>query len=211
MPHTTTPTTRKPRTFERYGAAKLHADRLSVPFKPYSPALGKPATAAEVVAVDGPLRPTADPADGLKPQRLWAVMPLKPGTAKASKLAEAAEARRDLRAILKPGAKVYTNLRHVSGSGMRRHISVHIAQPVGTLRDLTRLVARAMDDPLTKDGNALVVGGTGMDMGFHVVYNLGSTLYPDGYTCTRKRCRAPHDHAKGRQTDGGYAFRQEWV
>lgn len=204
----------RPRTFERYGAAFLAADRLSRPDR--YPAVGT-ATAATVETVDGPLQPTADPADGLRPQRLWAAVSVKPGTAKAQALAEAAEARRTLRRMLKPGAEVLTNLRHVSRSGMLRHISVHVAKR-GRVEDITRLVALATGDDLTPDRDALRVGGAGMDMGFHVVYGLSSRLYPDGYQCAGQKCRA-NDHSNGdrdrsgksHHMDGGYALRHRWL
>jgi hypothetical protein len=45
----------------------------------------------------------------------------------------------------------------------------------------------------------ITVGGGGMDMGFHLVYNLGRVLWPFGFKRAGKRC------------DGGYALRQEWL
>lgn len=113
-----------------------------------------------------------------------------------------------LRKLLKPGSTVYTVLRHVSGSGMSRRISVvamvrrngktvpsDISGYVGTL-----LGYRRHD----RDG-ALIVGGCGMDMGFSVVYNLGCALWPNG---TRK----PHSTRNGEpDTAGGYALKQTWL
>lgn len=67
-------------------------------------------------------------------------------------------------------------------------------------------------------GDALVVNGCGMDMGFHVVYELGYTLYGrDGFICIGERCPS-NDHSNGDRdytphahTDGGYALRYEWL
>ena len=72
-------------------------------------------------------------------------------------------------------------------------------------------------------GYELLQKGCGMDMGFELVYNLGYALWPNGYTCTGdskefgKRCRS-NEHSNGdrnyqphHHTDGGYAFRQEWI
>lgn len=44
-----------------------------------------------------------------------------------------------------------------------------------------------------------------MDMGFHVVYALGSALWPDGTP-------APHGTRNGEpDTAGGYALKHEWL
>lgn len=128
-----------------------------------------------------------------------------------------AQACADLRGILKPGDKVYTVLRHVSSSGMSRRISVLAAvveEQTGTdgkrrrvpvIRDLSFMVATALDYPQHDGTGALVVGGCGMDMGFHVVYSLGSRLWPEG---TKK----PHGRRNGSpDRAGGYALRHEWV
>ena len=80
------------------------------------------------------------------------------------------------------------------------YLSGYVAEVTGFSRD--------------KDSGALRVGGCGMDMGFHVVYSLGSTLYPNGYPCAGTGCRS-NDHFNGEKNahhrDGGYAFRQEWI
>jgi hypothetical protein len=39
---------------------------------------------------------------------------------------------------------------------------------------------------LNKNGNGLVVGGCGMDMGFHAVYTLSRILYNDGYALKQR-------------------------
>ena len=49
--------------------------------------------------------------------------------------------------------------------------------------------------------DGLRIGGCGMDMGFHAVYNLGRTLY--GNRKIKGRI--------GSQTDSGYAFRSEHI
>lgn len=199
------------RTFDRYGEAKLAADRASRP--DVYPASGT-ATAAEVVSIPGPYRYDGDGVP--RPSTRYALRPVKTGTAKAATIAEAAEARRDLRALLKPGARVYTVLRQVARSGMSRHISLQVVQR-GAVRDITRLAARAMGDRLNKDGDALVVGGCGMDMGFHVVESLAATLYPDGFVCKATKCPGSHynrgDTIKPgeRHPYGGSALKQEWV
>lgn len=91
---------------------------------------------------------------------------------------------------------VYTVLRHVSRSGMYREISVII--PVITGGDVSGgdnpahvrqfvhpsyTIAGILGWPYSeKNGhNAVVVGGCGMDMGFHLIYTLSEKLYGDGY------------------------------
>jgi hypothetical protein len=123
---------------------------------------------------------------------------------------EKAEAMSRLRKLLKPGATVYTVLRHVSASGMSRRIDLycfHKNQPVY----LSGYAGRVLDMRRHKDGG-LVVGGCGMDMGFHVVYELGRTLYPKGFVpakCGRHGRNGSDPNEV--DTDGGYALRHEWL
>lgn len=90
------------------------------------------------------------------------------------------QALAELRALLPAGTTVYTILRHVSRSGMRRHVSVKILTPDPSwpVRDITHRVATALGWRLTRTGSvALVVDGAGMDMGFHAVYTLAQALF----------------------------------
>ena len=133
------------------------------------------------------------------------------------KEAERQEAVEKLRSWFKPGDTVFTTLRHVSRSGMTRHIGVVV------LRDGVDLypnyaIAAACDYRLNKNGDGLVVGGCGMDMGFALVYDLSRVLFPDGFDCTGEGCPS-NDHSNGdrdysphRHTgDGGYALKQRWL
>jgi hypothetical protein len=113
---------------------------------------------------------------------------------------ERQEAREELLKILKPNDKVQCILRHVSRSGMMRHISLRAHG-----MDITWLAARAMDKKMHDNDGGIKVGGCGMDMGFHLVYILGCTLWPDG---TPK----PHSTRNGElDSDGGYALKHEWI
>jgi hypothetical protein len=112
---------------------------------------------------------------------------------------------------LKPGDTVYTVLTHVSRSGMSRHIRVILlkpdrASPNGGVRIIepNYAVAGVLGYKLAnRDG--MVVGGCGMDMGFHVVYQLGKALWPNG---TAK----PHGRRNGEpDSDGGYALKHRWL
>ena len=83
------------------------------------------------------------------------------------------------------------------------------------------LAARAMDDRMVNDKHyGIKVSGCGMDKGFHLVYNLGRTLFPDGVPCCGAKCRS-NDHSNGDRDyrvspehvhhDGGYAFNSKWL
>ena len=109
-----------------------------------------------------------------------------------------------LKACLKPGNTVYTILRSVSRSGMRRSLSVYIITSDGQPWDVTGTVCRATGRNTDRNNN-LTVDGCGMDMGFHVVYGLGMTLWPDGTT-------EPHGTRDGEpDSSGGYALKHRWL
>ena len=132
------------------------------------------------------------------------------------------EAITKLREHFKPGDTVYTVLDHVSASGMTRHIRVVLpfTRDDGTVDFLhpNYLVGKALGVRQAKRGDGLVVGGCGMDMGFHLAYNLGRVLFSEGFDCVGERCPS-NDHSNGdrnyaphRHTgDGGYALRHRWV
>jgi hypothetical protein len=91
-----------------------------------------------------------------------------------------AQAKADLLEFITPGQTVYCILRHVAKSGMSRRISLFVIQN-GELRDITGTAAVAMDRTLNRDEFSIVVGGCGMDMGWHLVYCLSRCLFPDGF------------------------------
>jgi hypothetical protein len=103
--------------------------------------------------------------------------------------------RAQLLKILKPGDTVYTVLRHVSASGMSRRIDLYTIKD-GRMQYLSGYAAGLMDRKLS-DKPGIVVGGCGMDMGFHLVYCLSYSLFKDS---------PPEGHR-----DGGYALRHEWI
>jgi hypothetical protein len=137
--------------------------------------------------------------------------------------AEVEQARDTLRAMLKPGDTVYTILRHVSRSGMMRHIAVVVKREDG-IQDTSFLVATALQQPIDRDNGGVKCGGCGMDMGFGLVYNLSRTLFPDGFGCVGEHCPS-NDHSNGDReytlhenngvthwhSDGGYALKQRWL
>lgn len=115
---------------------------------------------------------------------------------------EVEKSRTYLLRMLEPGNTVYTVLRNVSRSGMSRRIDLYKAEG-DDIVSLSRAAAVVMGDPIQKDG--IKVSGCGMDMGFHLVYNLGAALWPQG---TDK----PHGTRNGEpDSDGGYALKQRWL
>ena len=112
-----------------------------------------------------------------------------------------------LREFIKPGDTVYTILRHVSRSGMQRVISLVVMRD-GQPWDISGWAARALGDRTDKNGEGIVVGGCGMDMGFHIVYNLSYVLFPDGF---KVEGMGRNGDMSGWDKDGGYALKQRWL
>ena len=125
---------------------------------------------------------------------------------------EQEEARERLLKVLKPGDTVHTILRHVSRSGMQREISIITRGFLDLDYDASRLLGLRIG----KRGG-LIVGGCGMDMGFHLIYELANMLWPNGFECIGRNCPA-NDHTNYAEDDvpqfhksGGYALRQIWL
>ena len=119
---------------------------------------------------------------------------------------EQAEAREFLLKTLKPGDTIYTITRHVSRSGMMRLISAFFVKD-GEIYELDWQIARIGLFQRHKTDEGLVVGGCGMDMHFHLVYELGRILYPDGFKLAKGMYGRNRD-TSGYETDGGYAFKK---
>ena len=139
---------------------------------------------------------------------------------------EQAKAIERLREMLAPGDTVHTVLGHVSRSGMQREIHLYKLH-AGDADYLSGYVSTALGLRLGKRG--VVVGGCGMDMGFHLVYELGAKLFPDGFGCIGKGCPS-NDHGNGDRDytphagvggihaerahwhkSSGYALRNRWL
>lgn len=117
---------------------------------------------------------------------------------------ERAEACAELRETLKPGTTVYTVLRHVSRSGMSRNIDVYVMEG-NEPRRITWSVAKAADLTYDRKAEAIKIGGCGIDMGFHIVYNLSRSLYSNGtpFKCIGTDCPSnDHSNAYGNQRQG---------
>lgn len=135
-------------------------------------------------------------------------------------MTKASQAERDqaiaqLREWIKPGDTVYTILDHVSASGMSRAIRVVLLHcKDGKAIDLhpNYSIGKALGlrhwkrNGHTQD--ALIVGGCGMDMGFHLVYSLGRVLFPEGF---KVEGRGRNGDTSGWDKDGGYALNHRWL
>lgn len=134
-----------------------------------------------------------------------------------------------LHEYLKPGDTAYTILRHVSRSGMQRSISVLVMTENGKPYDVSLLLVRVGLGRFDHHHDGVKVDGCGMDMGFHLVYNLSYTMFPNGFGCVGEGCPS-NDHfngdrdytpdmsgkstssqAKHWHKDGGYALLQRWL
>lgn len=91
---------------------------------------------------------------------------------------------------------LYTGLRHVSRSGMKRIVQV-IAIENNTPLYLGYRIAAILDRPYDEKKEGVVIGGCGTDVGFEIVYQLSSYLYrdPDG----------KYSH------EGAYKIKQRWL
>ena len=135
---------------------------------------------------------------------------------KQAKIDATKEAISALKKRLKPGQTIYTILRKVSKSGMLRHISVCIAtrNPKGQpfISDITWQVARALQDysDFPQD-YGIKVSGCGMDMGFSIIYSLGSVLFGHGKETQKHKYMTYRNGSKEPETDGGYLLKQQWL
>lgn len=79
------------------------------------------------------------------------------------------------------GSTVFTILRHVSSSGMTRHIGLVVIKGNDVIYHPNHSASTILRLRQNKDKDGVIVGGCGMDMGFHLVYELASAVYGDGY------------------------------
>lgn len=90
----------------------------------------------------------------------------------------------ELRELLPPGTTVQTILRHVSRSGMTRRISPVLMREGERPYHLDYLVSIVLGRKTpAHGGEGVKIEGCGMDMGFELIYQVSSALYPDGFEC----------------------------
>ena len=105
---------------------------------------------------------------------------------------------------IKPGDTLYTQVEHVSKSGMTRWLNVLVIKN-NTPVLITRQVCEAAGFTYSLRYEALKIEGCGMDMGFQAVYCLGQSLWPEGTP-------EPHGKRNGEpDSTGGYALKQQWL
>lgn len=99
---------------------------------------------------------------------------------------ERTESLTRLREWMPKGSRVFTILRSVSKSGMRREVAVVVWLP-GEARPIhpNFHVSRALGLRFGKR-QGLVMEGCGMDMGFELVYRLASALHDDPNALTHE-------------------------
>jgi len=113
---------------------------------------------------------------------------------------------------IKPGDEIFTVLRHVSQSGMMRHVSLFYLKE-NDLVNISYHVSKLIDFPFSDKNNAVKVSGCGTDVGFQTVYNMSYHLFKDGFKCIGDKCQSS-DHFNRIETDfhkdGAYALKQSW-
>ena len=98
------------------------------------------------------------------------------------------EAIKELKEIIKPNDTLWTQLHHVSKSGMTRYIGVRLLKEDYPY-DYTYLVSKALGWKTSDKYNGIKgvkIGGCGMDMGFHLINSLSYALYNDGYAIKQR-------------------------
>lgn len=106
--------------------------------------------------------------------------------------------------------RIYTSIKRVAPSGMSRHISVYVARK-NQIIDITWHVGHITGYSRNRDTGGLVVGGCGMDMGFHLIYSLSRCLYPKGYKLPKSQKWGRNGDTSGYDKDGGYKLKQQWI
>jgi hypothetical protein len=109
---------------------------------------------------------------------------------KALEKQQAIDSLKNIFNLMPPEKRViYCVLRSVSKSGMSRVIDFYTIEN-DKPQYLSGLIRMALGYRMAKNGG-LVVGGCGMDMGFHVVYTVASVIYGGDR--------------------GGYEIKSEWI
>jgi len=125
------------------------------------------------------------------------------------------EAKEQLLKIVKPGDTIYTILKHVSKSGMSRVIDLYVMrdnEPVRISWSASKLL-----EGYDERHEGCKAGGCGMDMGFHLVYNLSHALFYE-YECLGEHCPSNAHvndwngpRGKGVIHHDGYCLKHRWL
>lgn len=115
------------------------------------------------------------------------------------------------------GATIHTIVRHVGGATAWIDVLV-VDWNEKRIRTITHAVAAVINQPCNTRGHeGIPMSGYGYNKGFQIVYDLASKIHPEGFACIGEGCNS-NDHFNCRSgncpkfhSDGGYAFRQEWL
>lgn len=133
---------------------------------------------------------------------------------------EITDAKARLLKTLKAGDTVYTILRHCSSSGMSRVIDLIVIEKGNTNskgkaypRSIAHDASIVLGMNMHKNHYGITAGGCGMDMGFHLVYSLGSVLWGHGKDgdAVKQKFVTGRNGDTGAETDGGYLLRHSWL
>lgn len=115
------------------------------------------------------------------------------------------DAQNAIKKLIKPQDRVYCTVLRVAPSGRSRRMKFFIVKD-GEILNITHIICNALSYKYSTDGS-MIISGCGMDMGFHVVYSLGSVLWPhgDGKTVTGRNGDTKPE------TDGGYLLKYSYL
>lgn len=114
-----------------------------------------------------------------------------------------------VRWIRKTRPTIYTILQHVSQSGTSRVINCYLIRdnkPVW----LSPLIAKVTSYKIDRKRDGIRISGTGMNMGFALVSDFSSVVFPTGFRY-RKGERHRNDDPTPIDKNGEFALRQEWL
>jgi len=98
---------------------------------------------------------------------------------------EKQEAMEYLKRLLQEGDTVYTVLRYISNTGLRRSVSVYVIKENIPIY-LDWYVAKVIGWKRDEKHDGIIVTGVGTDVGFEIVYNLSYCLFGNGYKLKHK-------------------------
>ena len=119
-----------------------------------------------------------------------------------------------LRGWLPPGATLYTTVNSVARSGMSRTISCFIVGSNGDIMNVSGYVAFALGYRRNEKTGGVVVGGCGMDMGFHIANSLSYRLHGNdtvGVEAKKANDKGYPFSPKPDNYRAGYSINHRWL
>lgn len=102
-----------------------------------------------------------------------------------------------LHKIIKPDETVHCLVKYVSQSGMSRRISFFVVLDNKRIQCIDWYIAQLTGFKRHAKHEGLVIGGCGMDMGFHVVYTLSRAMF--------------YNDPAYEKSDAGYVIKHSWL